>query len=423
MRTALLLAIAIPAIAHADDSNFRPYLIGARAAGMGGAFTALADDGSGPYYNPGGIAFAKRSSLSLAASVYGYVSGSFSNVLGPGHDFDYKDLNTFPVSTSIVRKLGANDTIAGSVFVPDAFRIDDRDNIALAQNAFFLSDEVQTVWVGASYAHRWGRLGIGVSAFGLLGTETQFIDITASRDSMNFETLTGRTDTSTKGVVGALGARYDVTDDFHLGLSVYSPEVGSGTRRTFQRATIGETTPMAGEEIVEFTADNLHAAPTLPVRIQSGIAYTGPGWAISADAMFLGPRTVHDDPDRAADGVDRTIIRHAVVNGALGGEYVIANMIPVRTGVFTDFAASPDPKSHAVGTPDPNPENTNHINRYGATLSLGYRTDHTATDIGAIVSWGSGHDEAPVNLDFSNMQPTAASVFDTYVFIASSYEF
>src|SRR5215475_8008571 len=111
MRTALFLVIAIPAIAHADDSNFRPYLIGARAAGMGGAFTALADDGSGPYYNPGGIAFAKRSSLSLAASVYGYVSGSEAGVLGPGHDFNYKDLNTFPVSTSVVRKLGDHDVI------------------------------------------------------------------------------------------------------------------------------------------------------------------------------------------------------------------------------------------------------------------------------------------------------------------------
>jgi hypothetical protein len=423
MRLALLAVLAIPAIAHADDSNFRPYVIGARAAGMGGAFTALADDGSGPYYNPGGIAFALRSSLSLSASVYGYVSGTISDALGPGHDFHYQDLNTFPVSTSVVRKLGSSDTVAGSVFVPDAFRIDDRDNVQLAQNAFFLSDELQTVWVGASYAHRAGRLGIGASVFGLLGTETQYIDITAAKDSMNYATLTGRTDTSTNGLVGALGARYDATDQWHLGLSAYSPELGYGNRRTFQRATIGQSGPMGGEQIVEVNEDHLHASPSLPMRVQAGAAFTGEGWAIAADAIFLGPRSVHDDADRAADGLDRRIVRNAVVDGALGGEVVIANAFPVRVGMFTDFAQSPVPVSHVPGMPDPNPANTSHVDRFGGSMSLGYHTDHTATDVGATMSYGVGKDEAPQNLDFSNLQPTKSTQLDIYVFIASSYEF
>lgn len=431
MRLLLALLVAVPGVAYADDSNFRQYIIGARAAGMGGAFTALADDGSGPYYNPGGIAFAKRSSLSLSASVYGLVSGSTANVLGPDHDFTYKDLNTFPVSTSIVRKFGDRDTpdgspnssISVSVFVPDAFRIDDRDKIMSAQNAFFLSDEVQTVWGGLTYARRFGRLGVGASAFALLGTETQFVDITAVLDANNYETLTGRTDTSTKGVVGALGARYDVSDQLHVGLSVFSPELGYGTRRSFQRATIGQTMPTPGEQILGFTADDLHAAPTMPLRIQTGVAYTGDTWTIAADAMLLGPRKVHDDADRAADGVDRTIVRHTVVNGSLGGELVIAKSYPVRAGAFTDFAASAEPKAHDPSTPDPNVSNTSHINRYGGTFSLGYKTDHTATDIGAIIAYGVGRDEAPVNLDFSNEQPTRSTILDTYVFIASSYEF
>ena len=51
-----VLAVLIAGVARAQgiESNFRPYLVGGRAAGMGGAFTALADDGSGGYYNPGG---------------------------------------------------------------------------------------------------------------------------------------------------------------------------------------------------------------------------------------------------------------------------------------------------------------------------------------------------------------------------------
>lgn len=427
--TILLAVVAAAAPARADDSNFRPYLIGARAAGMGGAFTALADDGSGPYYNPGGIAFAKRSSLSLSASVYGLVSGSLANALGPGHDFTYSDLNTFPVSTAVVRKFGDRDTPDGSqnssialtVFVPDAFRFDDRDTIKLQQNAFFLSDEVQTVWAGLSYARRIGRLGIGASGFVLLGSETNFLDLTASPDPASFATITARTDLSTTGVVGAAGLRYDATDHLRLGLSVFSPEIGSGTRRSFLRATIASPTIPA--QIATVTADDLHATPAMPVRVQAGAAWAGAQWTIAADAMYLGPRSVHDDPDRAAQGLDRRIVRHGVVNGSLGAELVIADVVPVRLGAFTDLAATAEPQPQPPGTPDPNATNTDHINRFGGSFSVGYRTEHTATDIGAIVSYGAGHDASPRNLDFTDIIVTRATQRYTYVFIASSYEF
>jgi hypothetical protein len=45
---AVLITSAVAWSARADDSNFRPYIVGGRAAGMGGAFTALADDGPRP---------------------------------------------------------------------------------------------------------------------------------------------------------------------------------------------------------------------------------------------------------------------------------------------------------------------------------------------------------------------------------------
>lgn len=432
---ALLSVVAAAAPARADDSNFRPYLIGARAAGMGGAFTALADDGSGPYYNPGGIAFAKRSSLSLSASVYGLVAGSLTDALGPGHDFTYSDLNTFPVSTAVVRKFGDRDTPDGSqnssialtVFVPDAFRFDDRTTINAQQNAFFLSDEVQTVWGGLSYARRIGRLGIGASGFVLLGSETNFLDLTAAPSATTYATITARSDVSTTGVVGALGLRYDATDHLRLGLSVFSPELGSGTRRSFTRVTLAAPasppSPPPAPQIVTVTADDLHATPALPLRVQAGIAWADARWTIAADAIYLGPRSIHDDADRADQGLDRRIVRRAVVNGSLGVEVVIADAVPVRLGAFTDLAASAEPQAVPPGAPDPNPTNTDHIDRFGGSLSVGYRTEHTATDFGAIVSYGAGHDVAPNNLDFNDLVVTRSTQRYTYVFIASSYEF
>jgi long-chain fatty acid transport protein len=422
MRTLVPLAVlAIAGPARADDSNFRPYIVGARAAGMGGAYTALADDGSGPYYNPAGIAFAERSSLSLSASVYGLVSGTIQNALGTGHDFNYSDLNTFPVSTAVVRKLAPDSAIAFSVFVPDAFRIDDRDSIQGAQNAFFLSDEIQTVWAGLTYARRFGKLGIGASAFGLLGSETQFLDLTAAGVPTRFVTITTRSDISTKGVVGAVGLRYDVSDQLHLGLSVYSPELGTGTRRQFIRVAQATDQAPAGGQITEIVADDLHATPALPVRVQGGIAWSSGALTLAADAILLGPRAVHDDLDR--EGLDRNVVRHAVVDGSIGAELVVAGSFPIRIGAFTDFAATKEPEEELADRPDPNASNTDHVDRYGATFSLGYRTANTATTAGVMVSYGAGHDVAPNNLDFSDLVPTTWTQTYAYLFIASTYEF
>lgn len=427
----LVLALA-PAIARADDSNIRPYLVGAQASGMGGADTALADDGTGPYYNPAGIAFALHPSLSLSASVYGLVTGREANVLGAGHDFTYSDLNTFPVSTAIVRTFGAahspdhrpTSALGLAVFVPDAEQIDDRANIGSSQNTFFLSGIMQTVWGGVTYAHRWGRLSVGASAFGLLGSEIETLDLTEYKDANTFATITSRIDKSTKGVVAAAGVRYDATPHVHLGLSVYAPELGFGSRRAYIRVAAGAPSAMPPSQIVEVIADDLHTSPTLPLRIQGGFAWTGPRLTVAADAIVLGPRTIHDDPDRAMDGLDELIVRRAVVDGSLGVQYVIAGSVPVRAGVFTDRSAAPTPVSHAAGAPDPNPSNSTHVDRYGATLSLGYRTDHTATDVGAIVSYGTGTTNAPQldSLDFTS-EPTRETQLYTYVFITSSYAF
>ena len=100
-------ALLAAAPAAADTSNFRPYLVGGRAAGMGGAFTALADDGAGPWYNPAGIGFVERSQVSLTGSAYGLASGSFKDALGDGRTFHYSSLDPLPTSTTTVPRRGA----------------------------------------------------------------------------------------------------------------------------------------------------------------------------------------------------------------------------------------------------------------------------------------------------------------------------
>ena len=428
----ILLAVALAGGARADDANYRPYVVGGRAAGMGGAFTALADDGSGPWYNPGGLGFVRRSQLSLSGSVYGLVTGKHNDVLGAGHAFSYRDLNTFPVSTSAVWKLGENDVPEGdgtalalSVFVPDAIRTDDRDKLGSNQNAFFLSTEQQTIWMGPTWSRRWGRLGIGASAFFLYGTTLSQFELTAvsSTSPSQFATLTARVDETTYGFVGAVGLRWDATEDLRFGLSAYSPEIGWGSRRAFFRIATGDNGAGQPANITVVNADNLTASPTLPLRVQAGVAWSFDKLLLTADAIYLGKREVRNDQDRAAEGLDHRVKRNAVLNGAVGLEYWLTRSVPLHMGLYTDLAASDSPAASPPGTTNPNADNTLHVNRYGGTLALGLRTAHTATDAGLNVSYGTGTDLAANNLDFADLRPTPTRQLLLYVFLASAYEF
>ena len=428
---AILLVVGASG-ARADDANFRPYVVGSRAAGMGGAFTALADDGSGPYYNPGGLAFVRRSQVSLSGSVYGLVSGSNADALGDGHDFTWRDLNIFPVATSVVWKFAAGaapegdgSALALSVFVPDAVRRNDRDKLLSSENAFFVSEEQQTVWAGATWSRKWGRIGFGVSGYVLFGTSLTQLELTAvdPTSSSRFATITARVDETTYGGVGALGVRWDATDQLSFGLSAYSPEYGWGSRRSFVRVATGDNSPGQPANVVVVNVDDLSASPTLPARIQAGVAWAGERVVLTADATFLAGRTVSDDESRAAEGLDRLIKRNPVINAAIGVEYRSSEALHWRAGFFTDFAASDQPVGTAAAAGARTPQNTTHVNRYGGTLSGGWHTEHSSTDAGINLSYGSGTDLVPNNLDFADLKPTSTQELLFYVFLASAYEF
>ncbi len=413
--------------ARADESRFRPYLVGGRAAGMGGAFTALADDGSGPWYNPAGIAFVRRSQLSIAASAYGLVSGSFRDALGEGHDFRYRGLNTFPSVTAGVWKLTGPEAVQGGVislgvFMPDAVDIDDRDRVGSAQDAFFYSEKTHTIWGGLTYAHRLGRLGIGATAFVLYGTRVVQEDLTGSNpaDPTQFTTLSGRTDESTLGVAGAVGVRWEATEALSLGLSLYSPAVGGGRRRVFLKAAVGAGGPGPLVEVVNEGA--LRTTLSHPLRLQAGLAWVSGPLTLAADLVFLGSRQVHDNSDRQAEGLDQRVERTAVVDGSVGLELLVGDRYALRAGLFSDLSTSPRPVAFDAEA-NPNPTYTSHVDRYGATLSVGFRTGHTSTDLGLCASAGTGTDLVPDRGDFSSFRPSRSTQLLVYVFVASSYSF
>ena len=73
-----------------DEFHSIDGLYGERAAGLAGAYSALSDDPSGAYYNPGGLVFALANSISISASSYNKTTKSFENMLGIGQSYERK---------------------------------------------------------------------------------------------------------------------------------------------------------------------------------------------------------------------------------------------------------------------------------------------------------------------------------------------
>jgi hypothetical protein len=79
-----------------------------------------------------------------------------------------------------------------------------------------------------------------------------------------FGILSARTDLSSFGFVASAGVRWDVDDHFRLGLSLFTPAVGWGSRSSFARIAVstGTTAGAVAQDV-----DNLHASPTEPLRV------------------------------------------------------------------------------------------------------------------------------------------------------------
>jgi long-chain fatty acid transport protein len=70
----------------ADQFHYGNVLIGTRAVGLGGAFGAVADDASGVYYNPAGLAFALSNDISGSANAFYTKESKYKSTLC-GEDF------------------------------------------------------------------------------------------------------------------------------------------------------------------------------------------------------------------------------------------------------------------------------------------------------------------------------------------------
>ena len=116
MMTALML---LAATAWATDSKYQTYIVGDRAAGMGGAVVSIADSVDACYYNPAGLTQVKSSTVSLSANLYGFQLYHIENGLFPGENVQGNSFVTIPSTMGGIWKYGPDLSLAFSALVPD----------------------------------------------------------------------------------------------------------------------------------------------------------------------------------------------------------------------------------------------------------------------------------------------------------------
>lgn len=127
------LVVAVPS--RARELNAQGVLLGERASGMGGAFTALTGDPVSSYYNPSGVAALHAKGVSLSASAYQLSFESYPELIdiddpsAPGapltSEMRSSAIATFPSSIVYVLPLdedkdpgGLRQVVTFSVLVP-----------------------------------------------------------------------------------------------------------------------------------------------------------------------------------------------------------------------------------------------------------------------------------------------------------------
>ena len=401
-----LLAVLVVVLAAggvvADPFHRANVLVGERAAGMGGAFTALADDGSAGHYNPAGLAMLPGESFSLSSNLYGVrwesVGGS-ANV----HHFDFFDFQSIPGATATVKELYGGTEDEGLYRLVGAFSLFVTDHESSSRNLvltdvegrteqgaavhfdrFLVTSErsQQTLEAAVSlgfHVTRW--LDIGMSALVLYRTEVrdELSDAAADEaDDSRVLRLHLKLDGKYVGIAGAFGIHAEPLEGLHVGANFRTPPA-----RVYSAAQTGGTFWVDGgaASVQRFPDADVDMDYRPPAELAFGVAYELPRvFAVSADLSLRMPMVSYVDIEDEDFG--RVVDRNFAWDVALGAEGYPVEWFAIRAGFFTNNSSG--------GPADPTFNPSPAVDELGVSTGVGFAVGDTTISGGVIYWWGDG---------------------------------
>lgn len=444
--------------ALASDTHYQDYPLGARSLGLGGAFTALADDPSGLYFNPAGMVDIDQRSIQVTTNLYGLeLSDSFFSGLDRALDLNtvVTDLNIIPSSAAGMDVIdkdpdGRPSTVYGlGIFVP-SYRNDSARSLThldapIAPHgcnrlAYHHSRQDRTILAILALGHRINpRLSMGISATGVYRNlrddeETSCFGGDLNQGSyQDFASAQTQLRLVVASVMLSLGFKYELIPNLHLGFVLVSP-----SRLAFSSASLRIQRGIANSQGRQFEVrdiNQMRANTAFGSEIRAGIAYELPGLLLaSADLSFhfgQGYRlfklpAAHQDLQSAITFQSR-ITREPVLNFNLGTEFKLLDWLTLAGGFFTNFSSAPSIPGALGSLQDRDwlPK----VNTYGASLVVGFLDEHTITRVGLNMSYGSGADVVPIyeGLNALGTLPGLVKIktrrMSAYVFVSSTFRY
>jgi hypothetical protein len=411
-----LLALAAELVeARADDNHQQNYLIGERAAGLGGAYTALSDDSSGVYYNPAGLAEAVHSSLSLSASVYGLATQSYE-VYAAGFSSQNSNFVSYPTTTAWIQRVrrGGDDGVgrvqlALALLTPQSEVSRSRISLsgtgpgtssghtAALQSLSTQIVEDDTLWVGLAAAWKVvRRLGLGLSVFmtyrsGLYKVQSLLVRSELDGGGVELSRYGQASQVDVKlrhfGLLGVIGIVVPATEWLRFGAAFRSPSIELSGKADFHSFS----TPADGaSKVFTLTTVDLEGVAfrdRQPFKATLGVAVGRRSrWGASVDVSLYGPVAEYAIFESAAEPTladEARMKKKIVVQVNAGGEYSIAGTFPLRLGFFTNRSSLASMTDCSSGTcTERSNLLTDGVDLYGFSGSVGYEIEKATLNLG-----------------------------------------
>lgn len=379
------LAMMLGASAHSDIYHYRSVLIGDRAAGLGGAYTAISDDASGVYYNPAGIAFAEERYLSVAANAYTVNEVRYAEVFA-GKDYIYRSENLAPNYFGFTQSLGDSTKFGFAVVVPSSENIDQEDSF----DSVSVLGQIPSKWTrrymktdstymfGPAFAFELqDNLTVGVSLLGLVRNE-KLVDNQTRVGLANINDFYIRMDSfrrTTYGIQPKFGIQYMPYENWAFGITVSKLVNLSGTG-TWKRSVRCTDNINCSAGVIGYEVNVPYQLPS-PINLAAGVAhFLDKSFLISADFEF------HTGQDIGQDGFSEYQVQ-PTFNWSAGAEYFLSESLAVRAGAFSNLSNTPALRWDRYSQPD-------HVDMYGGSLSFAVVKKGASIAIGSTFSQGTG---------------------------------
>jgi hypothetical protein len=394
---------------HTIDYNYINDFIGSRATGMAGAYTAISDDPSGTYYNPAGIIFAYDNQISLSVNSYKNKRIEMSKAID-NNSYTQNSGAFYPSFFGVVQSLGSfkigasfltinNEILDQDDFFTGIFAYADDGNPYPADFRINYNITDSTVIEGLTLAgYITDTLSFGATVFGLWRKNQQIanmmvrFDKTSTSEGITYYYNNVYISEEMFGALIKLGFQYMPLNTISIG---YAFSLGNIFSHKYNKQILQKAESASGDMgsggYYMATSNRNYSDSRLPVNHRLGVAFfPNNKTVVSADVIAdLGNKYYQQD-------VKNTI------NYAIGAEFFITPLFPIRFGVFTNFA----------NTPKINDRFTNqemHVDLYGASASLGWQTKSSSVSLCGFYQYGRG--ESQIISGVSAVQETVIQIF------------